>query len=220
MHDEVVLALQLYLREGVGSLEQARPLSEELRAWPVEGHFASDPSFRNEQSVRSKLYNLQWLATDGARGRGNAGAQTEEVWREFGADLERVDATAVEIRKALATIDRSSAAVEDEYETDESGIRLVAHRRRERDAGLPRRKRAEVRKLTGALACEACGFDSNVAWGVEGIIECHHLIPVSELEPGETTKLADVRLLCPNCHRLVHSCSNWLTWEELLAYVQ
>jgi 5-methylcytosine-specific restriction protein A len=220
MYDEVVLALQLYLREGVGSLAQARPLSEELRVWPVEGHFAADPSFRNEQSVRSKLYNLQWLATDGARGRGNAGAQTEEVWREFGADLERVDTAAAEIRKALATVDRSSAAAEDEYETDESGIRLVAHRQRERDADLPRRKRAQVKRLTGALACEACGFDSNAAWGVEGIIECHHLIPVSELEPGETTKLADVRLLCPNCHRLIHSRSKWLTWEELLAYVQ
>jgi|GEM_PF-3609270 len=219
-HDEVVLALQLYLREGVVSLERARPLSEELRAWPIEGHFAANPSFRNEQSVRSKLYNLQWLETNGARGRAKAGAQTEAVWREFGADLDRVDAAAVEIREALATVHRSGGVAEDEYETDESGIRLVAHRRRERDADVPRRKRAQVKRLTGALACEACGFDSDAAWGVEGIVECHHLIPVSELEPGETTKLADVRLLCPNCHRLVHSRSRWLTWEELLACVR
>lgn len=220
MYDEVTLALQLYLRKGVGSLEQAKPLSEELRAWPIEGHFAAEPSFRNEQSVRSKLYNLRWLATDGTRGRGNVGAQTEAVWREFGADLERVDATAAEIRKALATVAHGSTSAEDEYESDESGIRLVAHRQRERDSDLPRRKRAQVKRLTGALACEACGFDSSAAWGVEGIIECHHLIPVSELEPGETTKLADVRLLCPNCHRLVHSRGKWLTWEELVAYVQ
>jgi predicted HNH restriction endonuclease len=43
---------------------------------------------------------------------------------------------------------------------------------------------------------------------------------VSELEPGRATRLADVRLLCPNCHRLVHSRRPWLTWEELLGRVQ
>jgi 5-methylcytosine-specific restriction enzyme A len=117
----------------------------------------------------------------------------------------------------------STAAAESPWtntRANESGIRLVAHRRRERDADLPRRKRAQVKRLTGALACEACGFDSDAAWGVEGIVECHHLLSVSELEPGQTTKLADVRLLCPNCHRLVHSRSEWLAWEELLDYVR
>jgi 5-methylcytosine-specific restriction protein A len=66
---------------------------------------------------------------------------------------------------------------------------------------------------------EACTFDSEEAWGVEGIVDCHHLKAVSDLAPGETTKLADVRLLCPNCHRLVHHRRPWLTWDELIELV-
>jgi 5-methylcytosine-specific restriction protein A len=216
-----VLALELYLREGVVGLGRCRLLSEELRSLPIEQHLAADPSFRNTQSVRSKLYNLQWLDTDGARGRPNAGTQTVAVWEHFGGDAHRVEVEAREIRRALADAEYiEEAAEDDDYEVDESAVKVVAHRRRERDHGLVHRKRHQVLRRTGALACEACGFDSNADWGVEGIVDCHHLKPVSELEPGRKTRLADVRLLCPNCHRLVHSCRPWLTWEELLSRVQ
>lgn len=189
---------------------------------PIEQHLATDPSFRNTQSVRSKLYNLQWLDTDGVRGRPNAGAQTVAVWEHYADDMSRVEAEAREIRRALADAEQheSSGADDDDYEVDESAIKIVAHRRRERDQGLVHRKRRQVLRRTGALACEACGFDSKAKWGVEGIIECHHLLPVSELEPGHKTRLADVRLLCPNCHRLVHSRRPWLEWAELLNTVR
>jgi hypothetical protein len=39
-------------------------------------------------------------------------------------------------------------------------------------------------------------------------------------EPGTKTKLSDTRLLCPNCHRLVHSKRPWLSWQELLDLVR
>jgi 5-methylcytosine-specific restriction protein A len=218
--DEVVLALELYLRGGVVGLAACRPLSEELRSLPLEQHLAVDPSFRNPQSVRSKLYNLQWLATDGARGRPNAGEQTVSVWQQFDGDPDRVAAEALEIRHAMADVEGGGDLEEDDdYEADESAIKVVAHRRRERDPGLVLRKRSQVLRRTGKLACEACGFDSDEKWGVEGIIECHHLMPVSELQPGHKTRLSDVRLLCPNCHRLVHSQRRWLTWEELLGRI-
>ena len=41
-----------------------------------------------------------------------------------------------------------------------------------------------------------------------------------ELLQGERTRVRDLRLVCPNCHRLVHSKRPWLTWSELLARVQ
>jgi 5-methylcytosine-specific restriction protein A len=219
--DEVILALELYLDQGVVSLGNCVSLSQELRALPIEGHLAADLSFRNPEAVRSKLYNLQWLDTDGTQGRPNAGAQTVTVWKEFGDDRSRVEAEASAIRQAIADTESEGGQVEDDgYETDESGVRIVAHRRRERDAGLVRLKRAQVLRQTGSLACEACGFDSKAEWGVEGIVDCHHLKPVSELEPGTKTKLSDTRLLCPNCHRLVHSRRPWLSWQELLDLVR
>ena len=221
MRDEVVLALELYLGHGVVSLGNCASLSRELRAYPVEGHLAAKSSFRNPEAVRSKLYNLQWLDTDGAQGRPNAGAQTVAVWEAFGRDQSRVQGEAAAIRRAIADARSGSSETADaSYETDETGVRIVAHRRRERDSGLVHRKRAQALRQTGALACEACGFDSNAEWGVEGIIDCHHLKPVSELEPGTKTRLADTRLLCPNCHRLVHSRRPWLSWQELLKLVR
>ena len=164
-----MLALELYLRLGVVGLGGCQSLSEELRSLPIERHLASDPSFRNAQSVRSKLYNLQWLETDGARGRPNAGAQTVAVWERFGGDQSHVEAEAVEIRRALAdAADHDGASTDDDYEVDESAVRFVAHRRRERDQGLVLRKRRQVLRRMGALACEACGFDSHAEWNVEG----------------------------------------------------
>jgi 5-methylcytosine-specific restriction protein A len=221
IRDELVLALELYLRDGVVNLVACEPLSAELRAFPLEEHLADNPSFRNPDSVRSKLYNIQWLDTGGAHGRGKVGTQTVLAWEEFGRDRARVEAEAAVIRRNLAEINSGGGVVgEDDYEAQEGGIRIVAHRQRERDPELGRRKREEALRQTGALACEACGFDSSERWGVEGIIECHHLVPVSELPPGSGTKLSDVRLLCPNCHRLVHSGREWFTWEQLLAIVR
>jgi 5-methylcytosine-specific restriction enzyme A len=180
--------------------------------YAIAGNFAADLSFRNYDSVRSKLYNLQYLDTDGKKGRPNVGESTEAAWKEFDQDTGRVAEEAVRIRAAyadaLATTER---VLDDDYETDESAIVVAAHRRRERDPKLAKRKRDQVERRTGKLACEACGFDSEAEWGVKGIVECHHVKAVSELEPGETTKLRDVRLLCPNCHRLVHSSRPWLS---------
>jgi 5-methylcytosine-specific restriction enzyme A len=221
MPDEVVLALDLYLAvQGIGLRADWDSLSDELRKLPVQRHFTADPIFRNWQAVRNKLYNLQWLDTNGAQGRENVGAPTQAVWDEYGTDAERVAVAAEEIRQAYRDSELlGDEELEDDFEADESAVVIAAHRRRERDPKLGRRKRQSVENKTGHLACEACGFDSEEAWGVKGIVECHHLKPVSELQPGEKTKLTDVRLLCPNCHRLVHSKRPWLGWDELVGVV-
>ena len=221
MPDEVILALDVYLnRDTIGNRDDWDALSTELRALPVQQHFAADPRFRNWQAVRNKLYNLQYLDTDGAQGRENVGAPTQAVWDEFGTDDERVAAAAAAVRQAYEDVkQQGDEELEDDYEADESAVVMAAHRRRERDPRLGRKKRESVKNRTGSLACEACTFDSDKAWGVEGIVECHHLKAVSELEPGEKTKLADVRLLCPNCHRLIHHRRPWLTWDELIELV-
>ena len=49
------------------------------------------------------------------------------------------------------------------------------------------------------LKCMACGFTPRV----ESQLEVHHLDPIAEGE--RKTKLADLAVLCANCHRLAHS---------------
>ena len=224
MREEVVLALDLYLNgDGLHDAAARGQLSQLLREWPVERESAlADPTFRNEQSVRNKLYNLQFLETGGAQGREKGGAVTNAVWEEFGGDAETVAAAAAVIRTAMQ--DLQSAAPEpevpdDDFAADETGVVLLTHRRRERSRKLVERKKAAVLSQTGTLACEACGFDSEARYGIQGVIECHHLKPVAELQPGETTKLSELRLVCPNCHRLIHRHRLWLSWSDLLALV-
>jgi 5-methylcytosine-specific restriction protein A len=219
MRDEVVLALELYLTEGLSTAETRQQLSDELRSWPIEQELTSDPKFRNEQSVKNKLYNLQWLDTDGAQGREKGGEVTEATWEEFHRDGSAVKTTAAEVRQSVGELTANEYKDLADYEADESSVVVRAHRTRERNRSLVTSKREQALTKTGKLACEACGFDSEAEWGVAGIIECHHTKPVSELATGESTRLADLRLLCPNCHRLVHSSRPWRTWDELVELV-
>jgi predicted HNH restriction endonuclease len=51
-------------------------------------------------------------------------------------------------------------------------------------------------------------------------IECHHVIPVSELKPGMKTKLSDVVLVCSNCHRMLHRKRPWIRVDDLKALLK
>lgn len=57
--------------------------------------------------------------------------------------------------------------------------------------------------------CVVCGFDSVESWGVVGVIQVHHLRPLSEMlsERGstQTDPEKDLVPVCPNCHALIHS---------------
>ena len=63
------------------------------------------------------------------------------------------------------------------------------HRLRERNSALvAKKKRIAISK--GKLTCEVCDFDFKTAYGDlgDGFIECHHKMPLSTLEPGQTNK--------------------------------
>jgi len=56
-------------------------------------------------------------------------------------------------------------------------------------------------------ACQCCGFDFEARYGTigAGFIEVHHHHPLSA-QKGKvrSTKLADVSVVCSNCHRMLH----------------
>lgn len=86
---------------------------------------------------------------------------------------------------------------------------LVAHLKRERAPGLARAKKRNVLRRLGRLACERCGLDPFEAFGSEAGLAClevhHSRLEIAQMGGGARTTLADVQLLCANCHRLVHA---------------
>lgn len=104
---------------------------------------------------------------------------------------------------------------------DESGFEEGAfkeHRIRERNKALVKAAKARFKTLHGRLYCTACGFDFAETYGGLGadFIEAHHIKPVSKMQPGETTRIGDLAMVCSNCHRMLHKDGE-LTVEVLRA---
>ncbi len=224
--DEIILALDFYLANRHSMPGKDSPdvkgLSADLRRLGSALWGDQDGStFRNVNGTYMKLMNLRRLDPDyeGA-GLAAGGKLEEELWDRYFEDPVLLGETAEAIRAGLDS-DVISDHLEDddneEAEAPEGKVLTRTHRVRERDPKLAKRKKAAFLRAHGRLHCEACGFDFEASYGSRGsgYIECHHIKPVSDLRPGDKTKLSDLALLCSNCHRMVHCKRPWLTLDEL-----
>ena len=93
------------------------------------------------------------------------------------------------------------------------------HHSHERNPRLPELAKAAALARGETISCAVCEFDFWKTYGELGkdFIECHHILPVSELKEGMMTKLSDVVLVCSNCHRMLHRKRPWLTVGQLKA---
>jgi hypothetical protein len=115
------------------------------------------------------------------------------------------------------TTDSNSDGVDFEYE---EGLRKEAERSFfQRNPRLVQR----AKEIYGCV-CQVCRFDFAKSYGVLGqdFAEVHHLNPLSE-RPSEEwttavrTNVAEVAVLCSNCHRMIHRRKPALSIEELRA---
>ena len=91
-----------------------------------------------------------------------------------------------------------------------------------RNPGLVRK----AKRLYG-YKCQACGFEFKNKYGEfgEDYIECHHENVLSE-RPKEDwseevkTSIEDVKVLCSNCHRMIHHKRPALSFQELLILLE
>lgn len=229
--DEIVLAMNLYLTH---VREHGRPpgkespevnaLSELLRRYHSLLGTPPTQTLRNPAGVYMKLMNLRALDPEViARNRKglSAGSCLErEVWQEFFSDQQRLARVAAAITARINASDATEPLgdlPEDDEAAPEGRLLTREHRARERNRTLVAKKKAQVMRQSGRLACEACGFDFNEAYGERGhgFIECHHTRPVETLAEGSVTRLSDLAVLCANCHRMIHVRRPWLSVEEL-----
>lgn len=119
--------------------------------------------------------------------------------------LDRLQTSAIERLWGLTA--RSDVATSYPFAT-EGELKLRAHRRRERSSALRDKKLAEVRAANGRCVCALCGIDEATRYPPtlgSRIFEVHHLAPLSKAVMPVCTTLADLAVLCANCHRAVHA---------------
>lgn len=179
-------------------------------------------TFRNPNGVYMTIQNFKSIDPDYSGVGLQRGNKLEKpLWIEFENDKQRLADIADAIKENFNEAKYTSLDIPfediDEYEFPEGMILQRVHRQRERNQKLVLKKKEKCFNENGYLACEACGFDFYKIYGDagKGLIECHHLIPVSELKKGSKTRLSDIALLCSNCHRVIHRKRPWLRLGEI-----
>lgn len=97
---------------------------------------------------------------------------------------------------------------DDELAAFEGEMRTLFVQHRSRERSLREEKLRDVLNRLGRLRCEVeyCGFDFNVAYGSlgSGFAHVHHKRPLAALRGPTKTTLADLAVVCPNCHAMIH----------------
>jgi 5-methylcytosine-specific restriction protein A len=224
-YEELVLACDLVMQNGQRSLSAEHPkvieLSELLRKMTIYPAAGRPDNFRNPNGVGRKTADIATALPGYAGVPTHGGALDKEVISEFIAKPDVMHNLAEEIRGDLAHGEPPDLPVDVPYEDTgvlEGRYLLRLHAYRERKPGLRRRKIESVRARGLPLACEVCGFDFGRVYGErgDGYIECHHVDPL-HVTGERSVRLADLALLCSNCHRMIHTKPPWPTPSELLA---
>lgn len=228
--DEHILALDLYLSAKPGQPQKGGKevvaLSELLNRLHRKFGTQGSATLRNPDGVYMKLMNLKAHDPDsiarGRRGLQRGNRLEADVWREFGSDPRRLKQVAQAIRSFITSNMplADSLSDEDDELAPEGRVLARVHRSYERNPKNRAKKLARFnRDNSGRVFCESCGFDFEQTYGERGagFIECHHVTPVSQLTAATKLLLSDFRLVCSNCHRMIHRAQPWLSWDDLKA---
>lgn len=102
----------------------------------------------------------------------------------------------------------------------EGKVLYYKHKKRERNRKLVEdAKNAFKQKNENRLYCEICTFNFLDIYGID-YIEVHHLKAVADMKDDEITNIEDVCLVCPNCHRIIHSKIPYFSVSEVKALIE
>ena len=224
LRDELILVLDLYIREGISPAQQTQgEMSDLLRKMPIDVELRARPTFRSAGAVAIKLANFASIDPSyKGTGMTHGSALDNATWGEFHDKTEELAQAASNIRAFIedGSMEPFEAAIfheEEIAEAVEGALVTRSHQVRERDKKIVTAKKKKALAADALLRCEGCGFSFVETYGErgQGLIECHHTVPVSELGPGQKTKECDLALVCANCHRMIHRRRPWLAMVEL-----
>jgi len=227
--DEVILALDLYFSLEPKEMTNKNPkvieLSEILNCLPIHEERGIHQKFRNPNGIGMKMANFKAIDPDFAgKGMEKYSKLEEEVFYEFRNQKEQLKEIALQIRKIVSNDELNNKLYqipdekEDGVETVKEGrVIYKLHKLRERKPEINKAKKDKYFKEYGKLDCEVCRFDFFEFYGElgKGYMEAHHRIPLSQLKSEMKTKLADLALVCSNCHRMLHRKIDTMTIDDL-----
>ncbi|MFD9319621.1 HNH endonuclease [Streptomyces sp. NPDC060053] len=218
--DELLLACALVVENGWRELRPAdkrvQNLSRILRTLPLHDGAAADPKFRSPGSVSHKTGDIVTVRA-GYHGVTTKGGQ---LTREVVADFTEHTDEMLSVARALYAGVTSAEIVRIPAQEGETTLaregqllsRWALHR--ERNKHLRERKIQAVLEEGIPLQCEVCSFDFAAAYGElgDGYIEVHHRLPL-HISGVTETRIADLALLCANCHRMCHRSLRGESWR-------
>ena len=214
--DEVILALDLYFKLEPGQIHANNPdiieLSELLNKLPIHDIVPDTEKFRNPNGVGLKLSNFLAIDPDySGKGMERFSKLDKQIFDEFKDDREKLNQIAKQIKSTLDNklnikLYKIDEDENEDFEVKEGKVIYKLHKHRERNPKISRKKKKQYLEKYGKLDCEVCGFDFFETYGKlgKGFIECHHRIPLSDLDAEVKTKISDLALVCSNCHRMLH----------------
>ena len=113
----------------------------------------------------------------------------------------KVHGLTVRLTRSIASALEADQGRERIYSAIENRAKVVQHLARERSYKL-----AIVAKTRDGFTCQICSFNFAEAYGElgRGFAEAHHIVPLSNLRKGVTTRATDLICVCSNCHRMLH----------------
>ncbi len=224
VRDEIILAMDLYVRAGrkqlpPGHAEVVR-LSQLLNGLPVHPASSRDENFRNPNGISMILGNF--LGIDPLHDQPGLSRNNQlqaSVWQEFIDNPSLLHRTAEAIQAAADAggSEEGDGVLDDGDVFSEGHVLTRLHVHRERNRAAVDAKIKQVWRRDGRLACEVCAFDFFAFYGEVGrmFAECHHVIPLAEAAFIRQTRLADLAIVCANCHRMLHRARPVLTLDGL-----
>tara|TARA_B100002049_G_scaffold140559_1_gene104241 strand:- start:1629 stop:2360 length:732 start_codon:yes stop_codon:yes gene_type:complete len=227
--DEVILALDLYYSIEAREMDSKNPkvieISEILNKLPIHNERIDNLKFRNPNGVSMKLNNFKAIDPNyDGKGMNRYSKLDEKVFFEFQDDIIGLKRIAEQIKKTVSDVELTNNLYrigdEDEDEklkVKEGKVIYKLHKHRERNPKLNNKKKENYLKKYGKLDCEVCEFDFYEVYGElgKGFMECHHKIPLYEIEGESITTIDDLALVCANCHRMLHRELDTLSIDEL-----
>jgi 5-methylcytosine-specific restriction protein A len=229
--DEIVMAAALVDEAGWRSIprqtsDEVKELSQRLRTENPAA--AVDPAFRSPNSVHLKLQNIKTAHPAYAGKPTKGGELTKQIadafanapipMRKLAHALRSYPVSATSAELDVRAFPASTTS--DVIAATEGRVRHRIARFRERDRNLRMSKIRSYRDAHGNIDCEVCGFSFESTYGELGAdyVHVHHVVPLHF--SGEVVNgLANLALVCANCHSMIHRHYPWKEPAELRAIV-